>query len=127
LWDRVCDNHVQGPMQEIVRDRLTGAHGDMAPARSQLATAYGMLERQLTPGRWLAGKEFSVADCAAAPALFYASTLVPFAERQHNLRGYFERLIEQPSVRRVIEEAEPYFEHYPFAEAIPTRFRRAVR
>ena len=126
LWDRVCDNHVQGPVQELVRDRLTGANGDMAAARSLLATAYGMLERQLASGLWLAGAEFSLADCAAAPALFYASTLVPFAEQQHNLRRYFERLVTRPSVRRVIEEAEPYFEHYPFAEAIPERFRRAA-
>ena len=126
LWDRVCDNHVQGPMQEIVRDRLTGANGDMSAARSLLATAYGMLERQLASGPWLAGADFSVADCAAAPALFYSSTLVAFAEQQRNWRSYLERLSERPSVRRVIEEAEPYFEHYPFAEAIPARFRRAA-
>jgi glutathione S-transferase len=127
LWDRVCDNYVQGPMQEIVLDRIRGADGDLGAARSLLATAYGMLERQLSPGPWLAGAEFSLADCAAAPALFYASTLVPFAKPQRNLHDYFERLIARPSVRRVIEEAEPYFGLYPFAEAIPARFRRATR
>ena len=127
LWDRVCDNYVQGPMQEIVLDRIKGANGDLGPARSLLAMAYGMLERRLAVGPWLAGAEFSLADCAAAPALFYASTLVPFAKPQHNLQRYYERLVERPSVRRVIEEAEPYFDLYPFVEAIPARFRRATR
>jgi glutathione S-transferase len=126
LWDRVCDNYVQGPMQEIVRDRLTGGQGDLAAARGLLATAYGMLQRQLRSGPWLAGADFSLADCAAAPALFYASTLVPFESGQDGLRRYFERLTARPSVRRVIDEAAPYFHLYPFAEAIPARFRGAA-
>jgi len=127
LWDRVCDNYLQGPLQEIVRDRITGARGDLAPARALLATAYGMLEKQLATGPWLAGADFTLADCAAAPALFYAGTLVPFAQPQHNLKQYFERLVARRSVRRVIEEAEPYFGMYPFVEAIPDRFRRTGR
>ena len=126
LWDRVCDNYIQGPMQEIVRDRITNAQGDLAPARALLSTAYGMLERQLALKEWLAAPDFGLADCSAAPALFYASTMVPFAEPQHNLRRYFERLMARPSVRRVIAEAEPYFNLYPFAAAIPARFRRAA-
>jgi len=123
LWDRVCDNYIQGPVQEIVLDRIMGTDRDLEPARALLATSYDLLERQLGAGPWLAGAEFSLADCAAAPALFYSSTLLPFSGSQRNLAAYFERLVARPSVRRVIEEAEPHFDLYPFATAIPRRFR----
>lgn len=122
-WDRHFDNYVQVPVQQIVLDRLRGAGGDMAQERALLATSYAMIERQLAGRTWIAGQDFSMADCAGAPALFYAATLVPFAEGQSNLRAYFERLMARPSVRRVLDEAKPYFAMYPFAEAIPDRFR----
>jgi glutathione S-transferase len=124
LWDRFFDNHVQGPMQQIVADRLFNAGADMRPKRDALATAYGMLERQLRDGReWVSPGGFSMADCAAAPALFYASTLVAFPAEAPRLGAYFERLVARPSVQRVLEEAKPYFHNYPFADDIPSRFR----
>ena len=125
LWDRVCDNYVQGPMQEIVSDRLRGAHGDLSGARATLATAYRMIDRQVANRCWLAGDEFSLADCAAAPALFFASTIEPFPADAASLHQYFERLVTRPSFRRVIDEARPYIHLYPFADAIPGRFRSA--
>ena len=123
LWDRIFDNYVQGPMQEIVSDRLHGKGGDLAGARATLATAYGLIDRQMEPGPWIAGPDFSMADCAAAPALFYAGTVQPFPEECRHLVAYFARLVDRPSVRRVLEEAKPYFELYPFSSAIPARFR----
>ena len=123
LWDRIFDNHVQGPMQAIVNDRIRGANGDLGGARSTLQTAYGMIDRQMTTRNWIAGQSFSMADCAAAPALFYASTLEPFTGEYKHLSAYFERLTERPSYRRVLEEAKPYFSMYPFADAIPKQFR----
>jgi glutathione S-transferase len=123
LWDRIFDNYVQGPMQEIVSDRMRNADGDMNNARATLATVYDMTERQLASGTWIVGENFSMADCAAAPALFYASTLQPFQTGHRHLSDYFDRLVERPSVRRVIEEAKPYFRFYPFASDIPERFR----
>jgi glutathione S-transferase len=123
LWDRFFDLHVQVPMQKIVADRINAANGDLTRERAALTTAYGMLEHQLTGKTWVAGPTFSMADCAAAPALFYASTLVPFADEHRHLRAYFDRLVERPSVKRVIDEARPYFSMYPFAEAIAQRFR----
>ncbi|MCY1399989.1 hypothetical protein D9M71_150600 [compost metagenome] len=123
LWDRFFDLHVQVPMQKIVADRLNAANGDLTRERAALTTAYGLLERQLTARTWVASPAFSMADCAAAPALFYASTLVPFADDHRHLRAYFDRLTERPSVKRVIDEARPWFAWYPFAEAIPERFR----
>ncbi|MVW86570.1 glutathione S-transferase family protein [Pseudomonas sp. PB101] len=123
LWDRFFDLHVQVPMQKIVADRINAANGDLTRERAALTTAYGMLEHQLTGKTWVAGPAFSMADCAAAPALFYASTLVPFADEHRHLCAYFDRLVQRPSVNRVIDEARPYFSMYPFAEAIAPRFR----
>ena len=122
-WDRVFDNYVQGPMQQIVSDRLTGAQADLSNERATLETAYGMIDRHMASRTWIAGQRFSLADCAAAPALFYASTVQPFLPERRHLSAYLERLVERPSFRQVIEEAKPYFSLYPFAEDIPKRFR----
>lgn len=124
-WDRVFDLHVQGPMQEIVNDRLFERHGDTQPARDALAAAYSLIDTQLKNGTtWICGEQFSLADCAAAPALFYASTLQAFGEHHLHLRRYFDRLMERPSVARVLAEARPYFRLYPFYDRIPPRFLR---
>ena len=123
LWDRVFDNHVQVPMNEIVFDRLFGRNEDVSKWRNALDTAYAMIDRQVDGHDWACGNRFSMADCAAAPALFYASTVQPFPDSATRLQAYFERLVERPSVRQVIEDAAPYFPLYPYAEAIPKRFR----
>lgn len=123
LWDRFFDNYVHGPMQQIVGDRLRGAQGDLTNERSTLDTAYGMIDKRMASRTWVAGPGFSMADCAAVPALFYASTLQPFPSGCIHLAAYFERLMERPSVRRTIEEAKPYFPLYPFADDLPARFR----
>jgi glutathione S-transferase len=123
LWDRIFDNHVHAPMQEIVRDRLRQAHADLSGPRTLLEEAYAVIDRQVALHAWAADHEFTLADCAAAPALFYASTLQPLPPGLVHLRAYFARLMDRPSVRRVLEEARPYFHLYPFAEAIPPRFR----
>jgi glutathione S-transferase len=122
LWDRIFDNYVQTPMQQIVADRIQQAHADMTGARALLDASYRLIDSQLASRAWIAHEDFSLADCAAAPALFYASTLQPLPAALPNLRGYFERLMGRPSVRRTLEEARPYFHMYPFAEAIPQRF-----
>ncbi len=123
LWDRFFDNYVHGPMQEIVADSFRPVRRDLASERAALATAYRMLDERMATRAWAAGQEFSMADCAAAPALFYASTLVPFGPESAHLHAYFERLMARPSVVRVLDEAKPYFSMYPFAKDIPQRFR----
>jgi|SRR3989344_30424 len=123
LWDRFFDQYVQVPLQQIVADRIRATNGDLSRERAMLTTAYGMLERQLATRTWVASPDFSLADCAAAPALFYASTLVPFPDDCQHLSTYFDSLVQRPSFRRVIDEARPWFAFYPFAEAIPQRFR----
>jgi glutathione S-transferase len=122
LWDRFFDNYVQEPMQQIVSDRLRSANADLSKQRSTLETAYAMLDHRMASRIWVAGQDFSLADCAAAPALFYASTLLPFPKEFKHLSAYFDRLTRRLSVQRVIDEARPYFSLYPFADAIPKRF-----
>ncbi|MBX3622202.1 MAG: glutathione S-transferase family protein [Rhizobacter sp.] len=124
LWDRFFDSYVQTPMQQIVADRLRNAGGNLSEQRATLTTAWGMLERHLASGSpWISTAGFSLADCSAAPALFYARTLVPFPPDAPQVAAYFERLIARPSVQRVLDEARPYLQYYPFAEAVEARFR----
>jgi glutathione S-transferase len=126
LWDRFFDNYVSLPMSRIVIDRIRPAGASdpygVAEARSLLTTAYTMIETQLAARAWAAGEDFTIADCAAAPALFYASIVQPFDPQHKNLAAYFERLLARPSVSRVIAEARPYLAMFPYKEAVPARF-----
>ncbi|HMN44919.1 MAG TPA: glutathione S-transferase family protein [Povalibacter sp.] len=126
LWDRVFDLYVAIPMQKIVGDRLR-ADGEKDPrgvteARTVLGMAYGMIDRQLATRRWAIGDTFTLPDCAAAPALFYAGIVEPFPASCPHLAAYFERLLERPSVRRTLGEARPWFQYFPYREAMPARF-----
>ena len=124
--DRVLDLYVMVPMQAIVSDFLRDAKDRdpmaVAKARDTLSMAYTLLDKRLAHRTWAAGNMFSMADCTAAPALFYASTLVPFPQEHRALHAYFERLMERPSVKRTMTEAQPFFQYYPFHSAIPARF-----
>lgn len=126
LWDRLLDCYVMTPMQRIVANQLRPeAERDARGAtesRSLLSMAYGMLERQLAANPWMAGETFTIADCAAAPSLFYASILAPFQAEHVHLAAYFERLIQRPSVARTLQEARPWFAFFPFQELMPARF-----
>lgn len=126
LWDRIFDLYVHDTMQRIVADRLRPeGQGDpfgVAQAHEQLRSAYAMIERRLAGRTWAAGEAFSMADCAAAPALFYAAIVRPFPPGHARLEGYFERLMARPSVLRTITEARPWFRYFPLREAIPARF-----
>ena len=84
MWDRFHDHYVQEPMQKIVVDRLR-PEGRSDPfgveqAKAQLLEAYDLIEREMASKTWAIGDEFTLADCSAAPALFYANTVVPFGE-----------------------------------------------
>jgi glutathione S-transferase len=127
LWDRFFDFYVQIPMQKIVTDRLH-AEGERDPkgvsaARASLRTAYDVLEQRMKDRTWAGGDSFGLADCAAAPALFYAGVVEPFASSHVKVAAYFERLLARPSFARVLAEARPYFQYFPYAEALPARFR----
>jgi glutathione S-transferase len=129
LWDRFFDMYVMAPMQKIVGDRLRPDDQrdelGVEDAKATLRRAYELCERQLASRTWAAGDRFSMADCAAAPALFYAHIVLPFATSQQHLAAYFERLLSRPSFARTLEEARPYFEFFPLREKIPARFTGA--
>jgi glutathione S-transferase len=127
LWDRFFDLYVSVPMAKIVTDRIRpegrkDPHG-VEEAEATLAVAYDMLERHIAGRRWAAGELFSMADCAAAPALFYAGIVQPFGESHPGVAAYFERLLQRPAFQRVLAEARPYFEMFPYRDEMPGRFR----
>ena len=117
LRDRFYDFYVHSPMQKIVGDRMRPEGGKdpqgVDEARARLRTAYGMIEQQMTTQTWAMGEAFGLADCAAAPALFYANEVLPFGEADRSLAAYFDRLKARPSYARVLKEAEPYFAMFP--------------
>ncbi|HEY4252544.1 MAG TPA: glutathione S-transferase family protein [Roseomonas sp.] len=127
LWDRFQDLYIHAPLQRIVGDRLRPAEArdatGVAEARATLRTAYAMLERRMRDRAWAIGDAFSLADCAAAPALFYAGIVAPFPPDHPQLAAYLDRLVARPSVARVIAEARPYFRFFPFVADMPARFR----
>jgi glutathione S-transferase len=116
LQDRFFDLYVHTPMGVFTWDLLR-PEGQRDPygvqqARDVLLTAYDMIERRMADREWAAGDAFSMADCAAAPALFYAEGRVPFGGRPQ-LKAYLERLKTRPSYARALKEAEPYFHMVP--------------
>ena len=117
LRDRFLDLYVHLPLQKIVGDRLRPADSKdprgVAEARAQLRTSYAILDQQLAHGGWMMGEQVSLADCAAAPALFYGNKVEPIREGHPHLAAYLERLKERPSFARVLKEAEPYFGMFP--------------
>jgi glutathione S-transferase len=118
LWDRVMDLRVQTPMQKIVLDNLrpegVGDPHGVDEARAALDRIYAVVDRQLGNDDWLAGPSFTLADCAAAPALFYARAVRRWDEDGlADLTRYHEALIARPSVTRVIDEARPFREFFP--------------
>jgi glutathione S-transferase len=115
--DRFFDLYVHEPMQKIVGDKIR-PEGSRDPygveqARSVLATAYDVLERELGSQPWAAGTTFSMADCAAAPALYYANRVAPFGPAHPRVTAYLERLHERPSFARVFDDAQPYLAMFP--------------
>lgn len=126
LWDRFFDLYVSMPMQRIVAERFRPDDAKdsfgVAEARRTLDTAYAMIEQQARQDGWIVGGQFSLADCAATPALFYASIVHPFGAQQMRLNGYFERLLARTSVQRVLAEARPYFDMFPYRAEMPKRF-----
>jgi glutathione S-transferase len=115
--DRFFDNYVMTPMQKPVLEALRGDSGRkdaaMLEAARELDTAYGWLEGRLTGRTWAAGDAFSLADCAAAPSLFYADWVHPIGSRFPRVRSYREQLLARPSFARAVEEARPYRSYFP--------------
>jgi glutathione S-transferase len=117
LRDRFFDLYVNVPMQKIVTDRLRPAgrndpHG-VDEAKALLQTALGLIDEAMGAKTWAMGETFSMADCAAAPALFYADKVGPLGDAHPNAASYLRRLMDRPSYARALEEAKPYLGMFP--------------
>jgi glutathione S-transferase len=117
MMDRFFDNYISTPMQKFVFDSLRVAEDrdrqGVAEAKAMLERAYGWLDGALAGREWAAGEAFSLADCAAAPALFYADWVYPIGETFTRVRAYRQRLLARPSFARAVNEARPYRKLFP--------------
>ena len=117
MLDRIFDNYVMTPMQKIVLDQLRPAptrdsYG-VTEARRVLDRIYAWLDERLAGRSWGAGEAFTLADCAAAPSLFYADWAHEIPHSRANLRAYRARLLAYPSIARAVDEARPYRSYFP--------------
>ena len=117
MLDRFFDNYVSTPQQKVVFDALC-AETDRDPhgvrkARAMLETSYAWLDARMATRTWACGDEFSLADCGAAPFLFYADWTHAIEPRFANLRAYRERLLARPSFKRAVDEARPFRPYFP--------------
>lgn len=117
LMDRFFDNYISTPQQKIVADALRpeaerDARG-VADARAMLETSYAWLDQTMVGREWAAGESFSLADCAAAPFLFYADWTHRIDPRFTHVIAYRQRLLARPSFARAVDEARPFRPFFP--------------
>jgi len=117
MLDRFFDNYVSTPQQKVVFDALQpaearDAHG-VQKAREMLDTAYAWLDQRMAGREWAVDDSFSLADCGAAPFLFYADWTHPIGDAYPHVKAYRRRLLARPSVARAVDEARPYRAYFP--------------
>jgi glutathione S-transferase len=117
MMDRFFDNYISTPQQKVVVDCLRAetvrdAYG-VNEARAALDTSYAWLDKVMANREWAAGDNFSLADCAAAPFLFYADWTHPIDPTFHNVHAYRARLLARPSFARAVDEGRPYRKYFP--------------
>jgi glutathione S-transferase len=121
--DRFFDLHVMSPVQHAVGGALSGdpvkRQEGVTLAAQELELAYAWLEGLLAGRTWAAGADFTLADCAAAPSLFYADWTQRISETFPVLRTYRARLLARPSFARAVEEARPFRPLFPLG--VPDR------
>jgi glutathione S-transferase len=117
LLDRFFDNYPHASVQKIVGDRLRDAEcrdvQGVEEARAMLNTCYAWLQARMTDRVWAVGDGFTLADCAAAPALFYADWVHPIGDAFPKLAAYRARLLARPSVKRAVDDARPFRSLFP--------------
>jgi glutathione S-transferase len=121
MLDRIFDNYIMTPMQKFTVDAMRPEDGKdpvgVDDAHAMLDKSYAWLDARLAGRKWAAGSAFTMADCAAAPALFYADWMHPIAAKLSNLKAYLERLQARPSVARAYQESRPYLHMVPVQRA----------
>lgn len=113
----VFDDYVMFPMQQIVGNALRAEHEKdprgLADAHAMLEKSYAWLNKRLEGKTWAASNRFTIADCAAAPALLYSDWVHPIPETHTALAAYRARVLARPSVARVVDEARPFRAYFP--------------
>jgi glutathione S-transferase len=115
--DRFYDLHLHAHMQKVIGDKLRpegkkDPHG-VATAKSRMDVALDMIDAKMAGRTWAMGDQFTLADCAAAPPLFYIDRAFPLSGEHKNAAAYLHRLMERPSYARALEEAKPYLKMFP--------------
>jgi glutathione S-transferase len=117
MMDRIFDNYVMTPMQrftfDLLRPEASRDPYGVQQARDMLDIAYRWLDGALADGEWATGEAFTLADCAAAPSLFYADWVHEIPAGFANLRAYRARLLARPSVARCVDEGRPFRKFFP--------------
>lgn len=117
LLDRIFDHHVMNRMQEVVNDAIRGPENHLPviveQTHARLDTIYAWLDKELAGGGWATPYGFTMADCAAAPSLFYADWVYQIPDKYENLRAYRARLLAHPTISRCVEDARPYRPYFP--------------
>lgn len=117
FMDRVFDNHVMGvsfvAVEEAIFNSAAPSQDRIARMKASLDTIYDWLDQRMDGRTWACGEDFTLADCAAAPALFYADWVYEFGPSRPNLSAYRARLLKRPSVSRCVEGARPYRSFFP--------------
>lgn len=117
MLDRFFDNYVMTPMQRIVADHMRDPEKrdplGVEEARAMLGRSYAWLDRHLEDQEFACGDTFSLADCAAAPALFYADWVCEIGAERPTVRAYRTKLLARSSVKRCVDEARPYRSYFP--------------
>lgn len=117
MLDRFFDNYVSTPQQKVVFNALRpedvrDPYG-VAEAKAMLDTSYDWLDKRMAGREWAVGSSFSLADCGAAPFLFYADWTHPIGDARPHLRAYRNRLLQRPSFKRAVDEARPFRPYFP--------------
>lgn len=117
MLDRFFDNYVMTPQGKFVFDALRPPEDrdpyGVGEARKMLDTSYAWLDERMQGRTWAVGEDFTLADCAAAPSLFYADWTHPIPEQYGNLISYRARLLDRPSFARAVDEARPFRHYFP--------------
>lgn len=117
LQDRYYDNYLHHPMQRVVADRLRpkdkkDPYG-VEQYHAEITSAYQVIEQEMAKKTWAMGDTFSMGDCAAAPALYWANEVQPIGSTYPKVATYLQRLKDRPSFARTLKEAEPFFSWFP--------------
>ena len=117
FMDRFFDNYIATPQMKLVIDAMRSA-GDKDPcgvtkAKEMLETSYAWLDDKMKNREWAIGDDFTLADCAAGPHLFYTHWSHPIDARFEHLLAYRNRLMARPSFARCIEDGRPFRSLFP--------------